>query len=129
MSRTVKIIIAVAVVLVLAGAGAFFFAKSSGSGPTIKTATVADTTLGVTVSASGKVTAGQRTDIYPPTVGTLAKVYVKDGQAVEAGDEVAVVEAMKMRNVLRAPAGGVISEVLVAPGDTVAADQALVRLA
>ncbi len=92
MSRTVKIIIAVAVVLVLAGAGAFFFAKSSGSGPTIKTATVADTTLGVTVSASGKVTAGQRTDIYPPTVGTLAKVYVKDGQAVEAGQKIAAMD-------------------------------------
>ena len=91
-SRTVKIIIAVAVVLVLAGAAAFFFAKSAGSGPTIKTATVSETTLSVTVSASGKVTAGQRTDLYPPAAGTLAKVYVKDGQAVKAGQKIAVMD-------------------------------------
>ena len=91
-SRTVKIIIAVAVVLVLAGVAAFFFVKSSGSGPTIKTATVTDTTLGVTVSASGKVTAAQPIDVYPPIAGTLAKIYVKDGQAVTAGQKIAVMD-------------------------------------
>jgi HlyD family secretion protein len=91
-SRTVKIIIAVAVVLVLAGAAAYFFAKSAGSGPQISTATVSQTTLGVTVSASGNVSAGRRVDIYPPLAGTLAKVYVKNGQAVKAGQKLAVMD-------------------------------------
>ena len=89
MSRRVKIIIAVVVVVAVAGAAAFFLLKSQSGGPEIKTATVADTNLGVTVSASGKVTAGLSVDVYPPTQGVLAEVYVKDGQKVQAGDSLA----------------------------------------
>ncbi len=89
MSRRAKIILAVVAVVVIAGAAAFFLLRSRGGGPEIKTATVADTNLGVTVSASGKVTAGLRADVYPPTAGTLTDVYVKDGQKVNAGDKLA----------------------------------------
>lgn len=88
-SRTTKIILGVVVLVVVVGAVGVFFARSKGSGPVIKTATVAETNLGVTVSASGKIAAGEPIDVYPPTQGTLSDVYVKDGQTVKAGQKLA----------------------------------------
>ena len=89
MSKRTKIIIAVVAVLVIAGVVASFAMKAGGSGTQIKTATVAQTDLGVTVSASGKIKAGTRSDVYPPTAGTLKKVYVSDGASVTAGQKLA----------------------------------------
>jgi len=96
-SRTIKIIIAVVVIVVLVGAAAYFVIKSRGSGPQITTATVSQTTLGVTVSASGNVAAGVRTDIYPPLAGTLGKVYVKNGLPVKAGQKLAVMDTAPLK--------------------------------
>ncbi len=89
MSKRTKIILAVVVLLVVAGAAAFFFMRSKGSGPEVKVATVSQTDLGVTVSASGKVAAGLRADVYPPAAGTLDEVFVIDGQKVVAGEKLA----------------------------------------
>lgn len=89
MSKRTKIIIAVVVVLVIAGVAASFALKSKGSGVAIKTATVTKTNLGVTVAASGKIQAGRRAEVYPPTAGTLDKVYVSDGATVTAGQNIA----------------------------------------
>lgn len=91
-SKRTKIILAVVVLLVIAGAAAFFFMKSKGSGPEVKTATVTAANLGVTVSASGKVTAGLRADVYPPAAGTLSEVHVTAGQKVVAGDKLATMD-------------------------------------
>jgi HlyD family secretion protein len=88
-SRTVKIVISVVVLVVILGAAGYFISKSAGSGPVIKTAKATRTSLNVTVSASGKVSAGDRADVYPPTAGSLAVVYVKDGQTVKAGQRLA----------------------------------------
>lgn len=92
MSKRAKIITAVVVLLVVAGVAVFFLLRSQGSGPEIETATVAETNLGVTVAASGKVQAGVRADVYPPTPGTLAEVYVSDGATVSAGDKLAMMD-------------------------------------
>ncbi len=51
------------------------------------------------------------------------------GQEVKAGQELLVLEAMKMENVLRAERDGVVREIHVRPADAVAADQLLVTLA
>jgi HlyD family secretion protein len=91
-SRRTKIIIAVVVLVVVGGVVAALALRSGGSGPQISTAKVEQTDLGVTVAASGKVTAGSRADVYPPTAGTLDEVYVKDGQAVKAGDKLAMMD-------------------------------------
>jgi len=91
-SKRAKIIVAIVVLVAIAGAVAFFGLRSSGSGPDIKTATVSDTSLGVTVSASGKIQASRRADVIPPTVGTLDEVYVKDGDKVTAGQKLALME-------------------------------------
>ena len=62
-----------------------------------------------------------------PMPGTLVSLAVGEGAEVVEGQELAVVEAMKMRNVLRAAGPGRVLEVEAAPGDTLAADQVILR--
>lgn len=57
----------------------------------------------------------------------MVSVTVSPGDTVEAGDELAVIEAMKMRNSIKADVGGSISQVLVAGGAVVQADQLLIK--
>lgn len=66
--------------------------------------------------------------VTSPMTGTLVKVAVKHGDTVEAGDELAVIEAMKMRNSVKAEKKGYIDEVMVTEGQMVVVDQPLVRL-
>ncbi|EFN58393.1 hypothetical protein CHLNCDRAFT_55993 [Chlorella variabilis] len=65
--------------------------------------------------------------IQSPMPGTLISVAVQPGQLVNQGDEVAVVEAMKMQNVLKANVDGVVKSVEADAGAVVAADQVIVR--
>jgi len=51
--------------------------------------------------------------------GTILDVLVAEGDAVEAGEAVAVLEAMKMENDVVAEAGGTVTEVAVSEGDSV----------
>lgn len=67
--------------------------------------------------------------IEAPMPGTIVEVRVKPGDTVARGDEVCVLEAMKMRNSIRASRGGQIAEVLVTPGTKVAYGDPLVRFA
>ncbi|HLH46329.1 MAG TPA: biotin carboxylase N-terminal domain-containing protein [Acidimicrobiales bacterium] len=61
-----------------------------------------------------------------PMQGTIVKVLVKEGDAVEAGQAVCVLEAMKMENNINAEAGGTVQEIKVAPGDAVGAGDVVV---
>jgi biotin carboxyl carrier protein len=63
-----------------------------------------------------------------PMPGRVSAVKVAPGQRVAKGEEMVVVEAMKMENALRAPADGVVRAVHVAVGDTVAPGRPLVEL-
>jgi biotin carboxyl carrier protein len=63
-----------------------------------------------------------------PMPGRVAAVRVSPGQRVAKGEEVLVVEAMKMENALRAPRDGVVRAVHVAAGDMVAPGRALVAI-
>jgi biotin carboxyl carrier protein len=67
--------------------------------------------------------------IEAPMPGTILDVRVKAGDSVERGDEVCVLEAMKMRNSIKSPRAGQIAEVLVANGAKVAYGDPLVRFA
>ncbi|MFD7434261.1 biotin carboxylase N-terminal domain-containing protein [Streptomyces sp. NPDC059861] len=60
-----------------------------------------------------------------PMPGTVTVVKVAVGDAVEAGQSLLVVEAMKMEHVISAPHAGTVAELDVAPGTTVAMDQVL----
>ncbi|HVM69809.1 MAG TPA: acetyl-CoA carboxylase biotin carboxylase subunit [Gaiellaceae bacterium] len=63
--------------------------------------------------------------IVSPMQGTVLKVEVADGDAVEAGQVVAVVEAMKMENEITAHRAGVVSGLAVAPGAAVSSGQTI----
>jgi len=65
--------------------------------------------------------------VLSPMPGLLVDVAVKAGQKVQAGERVAVIEAMKMENVLFAAADGVVEEVLAARGESLSVDQPIVR--
>jgi HlyD family secretion protein len=106
-SRTVKIVISVVVLAVLVAAAAFFLSKSAGSGPVIKTAKASNSTLKVTVAASGKISAGERSEVYPPAPGTLAVVYVKDGQTVKAGQKLAKMDTGPLKMAVKQAEAGV----------------------
>jgi propionyl-CoA carboxylase alpha chain len=54
--------------------------------------------------------------------GVVVAVSVVVGQEVKAGEAVAVIEAMKMQNILRAERDGRIKKLLVSPGDSLAVD-------
>ena len=57
--------------------------------------------------------------VEAPMQGTIVKVLVEVGQAVEVGDGIVVLEAMKMENQINAEMAGTVKEIKVAAGDTV----------
>ncbi|WP_137891506.1 acetyl/propionyl/methylcrotonyl-CoA carboxylase subunit alpha [Ramlibacter sp. 2FC] len=65
--------------------------------------------------------------VLSPMPGLLVDVAVQPGQKVQAGERVAVIEAMKMENVLFAAADGVVGKVLAAKGESLAVDQPIVE--
>ena len=67
--------------------------------------------------------------VLSPMPGLLVDVAVQVGQKVQAGERVAVIEAMKMENVLFAAADGVVGKVLAAKGESLSVDQPIVEFA
>ena len=67
--------------------------------------------------------------IVAPMPGMVVKVEVSEGDRVEAGQGIAIVEAMKMENELRASGAGIVRRVHVRQGDAVEKDQVLVDVA
>jgi propionyl-CoA carboxylase alpha chain len=64
-----------------------------------------------------------------PMPGLVVSIAVAEGQEVKAGETLAVVEAMKMENVLRAERDGVVKAIHAKPGDTLAVDAVIMEFA
>ncbi|WP_420136356.1 biotin carboxylase N-terminal domain-containing protein [Sphingomonas sp.] len=62
-----------------------------------------------------------------PMPGLLTALHVKVGDKVEAGQPLAVVEAMKMENILRAEKAGVVAKIDAVPGESLAVDAAILE--
>jgi len=80
------------------------------------------------VSAKGQPAAGGGT-VRAPMPGLVVRIEVAEGQQVDAGAGLVVVEAMKMENELRAPRSGMVQTVHVAIGQAVEKGASLVTLA
>ena len=65
--------------------------------------------------------------VLSPMPGLLVEVTVQPGQKVQAGERIAVIEAMKMENVLFAIADGVVGKVLAGKGESLSVDQPIVE--
>lgn len=61
--------------------------------------------------------------------GLLVEVAVLPGQAVRAGERLAVIEAMKMENVLVAQRDGVVARVAASKGESLTVDQVILEFA
>ena len=66
--------------------------------------------------------------LLSPMPGLLVSVAVAEGEDFKSGDELAVIEAMKMENVLRAERDGTVAAIKAAPGDSLAVDQVIMEL-
>ena len=67
--------------------------------------------------------------LLSPMPGLLASVAVSEGQEVKAGEALAVVEAMKMENVLRAMRDGAVKTLHARAGDSLRVDQKIIEFA
>jgi len=75
---------------------------------------------------------GQNADtgnqIKVPMPGKVMEVFVKEGDAVKAGQTLIIVSAMKMESEYKAGRDGIIKNILVKPGETVDSDQVMIVL-
>jgi len=67
-------------------------------------------------------------DIPAPMTGTILEVLVTAGEKVNAGQELLVVESMKMEIPIESPAAGTVLEVLVAPQQRVEEGDLVLRI-
>ena len=72
-------------------------------------------------------TSGKR--LLCPMPGLVKSINTTEGQEVKAGETLAVVEAMKMENVLRAERDCVVRRILAKPGDSLAVDAVIMEFA
>jgi len=84
-------------------------------------------------SSGTRAGAGEHAGAVGPIVslmpGKVVRVFVKAGDEVTEGQDLLVVEAMKMENAVQAPKAGRVQELLVAPGDAVEAGALLAIIA
>lgn len=66
--------------------------------------------------------------IISPMPGAIVEVFVKPGDAVVAGQQLCIIEAMKMQNIIKSEIEGKIKKVNVKSGDSVAVDELLIEL-
>lgn len=66
-------------------------------------------------------------DVRAPIPGVIISVLIKPGDTVEYGQELFIIEAMKMRNSIRASRSGSVAEILVIQGQTVNHNEVLLR--
>lgn len=58
-------------------------------------------------------------EVKAPLAGKIIKIYIAEGETIQAEEAVAILESMKMELTIRAPVLGVIKEVNVKPNDIV----------
>ncbi|MCB9567821.1 MAG: biotin attachment protein [Myxococcales bacterium] len=98
-----------------------------GGGAMLEVQTAQAAALAAALAAGGAGGAAA-SKIKAPMPGRVVRILVAEGEAVEKGAAVIIVEAMKMENEMYAAAAGVIKRLAVSQGDTVEAGQLLCEL-
>ena len=76
-----------------------------------------------------KENAGSGKQLLCPMPGLVKQIMVTEGQEVKNGEPLAIVEAMKMENVLRAERDGTVSKIAAKEGDSLAVDAVILEFA
>ncbi len=82
-----------------------------------------------TAPVTSTMPAASANSVVAPLAGSVARIMVKEGEEITAGQVLVVLEAMKMETEITAPSDGTVGSVLVAVGDAVQGGQALISLA
>lgn len=85
-------------------------------------------TEGIMEQASGTTSAGAGRPIEAPMPGLILRIPVSEGDQVEEGEELMVLEAMKMETPVISPLAGTVQNISVAQGDQVQASQLLLEI-
>ncbi|MGB9852966.1 MAG: biotin/lipoyl-containing protein [Candidatus Kapaibacteriota bacterium] len=80
------------------------------------------------ISQKGQSTHRGNVKIKAPMPGLVVKVLATEGDTIDKGTKVVIIEAMKMENVLASPAAGIVQKVYVNEGQTVEKDAILVEI-
>lgn len=76
-------------------------------------------------AAAPAAVSGSGTPVKSPMPGTILSVNVSEGKAVNEGDVLFILEAMKMENEIVAPASGTVNKIVASKGSSVATDEVL----
>lgn len=103
-------------------------APSTGEAPAVATPTEPGTSDPPTASISSpKVAAPAGNTVTAPLPGVIKSIAVRPGQQASIGDELLVIEAMKMDNVIRAAREGVVETIYVTEGHQIAHGETLLE--
>ncbi len=104
--------------------GKFYQVYPETQGPAVIPATAAQPfAVPVSAPAAPAPSAGNGLTLNAPLPGVIVSIDVQAGQSVKSGQQVCMLEAMKMKNVIRSDRDGVIAQVNVNPGDLVKHNQ------
>ncbi|MCG6568122.1 biotin/lipoyl-containing protein [Tessaracoccus sp. ZS01] len=79
------------------------------------------------IPTKASVSAVSSNAVVAPLAGSVARILVAEGEEIESGQVLLVLEAMKMETEITAPTAGKVASILVAPGDAVQGGQALIE--
>lgn len=79
----------------------------------------------VAAAPTAPVVSGSGTPVKSPMPGTILSVNVSEGKAVNEGDVLFILEAMKMENEIVAPTSGTVNKIVATKGSSVATDEVL----
>jgi len=66
-------------------------------------------------------------EIKAPMPGMVLNIIVEEGQALQKGDNLLVLEAMKMENIIKSPSAGTVKRILVKKGDKVEKNEIMIQ--
>ncbi len=102
---------------------------SPSGGPVARPAQPAPKPAAAPAPAAAAVVADRSKAVIAPIPGTIVALAVKEGDSVNPGQELCTLEAMKMKNLIRATRAAKIGRILIKVGDRVTQGQALVEYA
>lgn len=130
MSSKGKVIAAIVALVMVGAVVAWVALGATRPQAEVETVAVEQRDLSVTVTASGRVESSVRADVFPPTAGILSEVLVRDGERVEAGQVLAVMDSRPLEiAVAQAEAGLAQAEAGLASVDDQAPSSAEVAAA